>query len=115
MAKDKNAQEIPEQHRWQLFDSLVLKAKEQDEGATRVLGSNPTWEAVDEQTRRQCFEIFVDQLKVQTKGKKSDDASVDSDDRRKGATKKAPAKKRGREEDEDEEPQRKGTKKKRED
>mmetsp|Transcript_14042 Transcript_14042/g.38365 ORF Transcript_14042/g.38365 Transcript_14042/m.38365 type:complete len:585 (+) Transcript_14042:160-1914(+) len=86
----------------QLFDSLVAKAKEQDEdaeksakrnrkkfvellqrtrdvtanttyeSATKLLGNNPAWDAVDEHTRRQCFDIFVDQLKIQSESRKRD-------------------------------------------
>merc|ERR1712072_593593 len=59
------------------------------EQATKTLGSNPEWKAVDEQIRRQCFEIFVDQLKIQSNDKKKadDDGGGSDDDRKKGGAK----------------------------
>jgi len=84
-----------------VFDSLHAKAKEQDENAeknakknrkrfvellqrtrevtasttydmaVKLLGSSSAWEAVDDQTRRQCFDIFVDQLKIQSQARKA--------------------------------------------
>jgi len=131
--------EVSEEHRWALFDSLMTKAKEQDEDAeknakknrkkfvellqrardvtaattyemaTKSLGSNPEWKAVDEQIRRQCFEIFVDQLKIQSSSKKDDD----DDDGKKAGAKKATTKKRKEESPPPESPPRKVAKKKR--
>lgn len=93
--------EIPEAHRSMVFDSLVMKAKEQDEDveknakknrkrfvellqktrevtasttydmAEKLLGSVSAWDAVDETTRKQCFNIFVDQLKIQSESRRS--------------------------------------------
>merc|ERR1712190_374839 len=95
--------QVPEEHRTNVFESLLTKAKEQDEDveknakknrkkfvellqktrevtakttyemATKLLGSNSAWECVDEQTRRQCFDIFVDQLKIQSEARRADD------------------------------------------
>eukprot|EP00928_Gymnodinium_smaydae_P087812 TRINITY_DN72008_c0_g1_i1.p1 TRINITY_DN72008_c0_g1~~TRINITY_DN72008_c0_g1_i1.p1 ORF type:complete len:580 (-),score=182.43 TRINITY_DN72008_c0_g1_i1:174-1913(-) len=152
--------QIPEEHRTMLFDSLVAKAKEQDEdaeknakknrkkfvellqktrdvtasttyeAAAKLLGSNAAWDAVDEQTRRQCFDIFVDQLKIQSEARKAEaggddgasDAGSDDDARHKkekrkerGSKKKqveeepppkkaAKKTKRDRDEDEEDEP-----------
>mmetsp|Transcript_91046 Transcript_91046/g.253499 ORF Transcript_91046/g.253499 Transcript_91046/m.253499 type:complete len:563 (-) Transcript_91046:107-1795(-) len=94
--------QIPEVHRTMVFDSLVSKAREQDEDveknakknrkrfvellqktrevtasttydmAVKLLGNSPAWDAVDEQTRRQCFDIFVDQLKIQSESRRAD-------------------------------------------
>merc|ERR1712039_937165 len=91
-------------HRKMVFDSLVSKAREQDEdvektakknrkrfvellqktrevsarttyeAAAKLLGSSASWDAVDEQTRRQCFDIFVDQLKIQSESRHLDNA-----------------------------------------
>eukprot|EP00927_Polykrikos_kofoidii_P053731 TRINITY_DN48292_c0_g1_i1.p1 TRINITY_DN48292_c0_g1~~TRINITY_DN48292_c0_g1_i1.p1 ORF type:complete len:641 (-),score=193.53 TRINITY_DN48292_c0_g1_i1:95-1888(-) len=102
---------IEEENRKMMFDSLVAKAREQDEdaekaakrnrkkfvellqrtrevtamtsydAATKILGTNPAWDAVDEMTRRQCFDIFVDQLKIQcgawNKSRKNEGAGGD--------------------------------------
>jgi len=92
---------IPEAHRSMVFDSLLAKAKEQDEDmeksakknrkrfvellqktrevtasttydmAEKLLGSVSAWDAVDETTRKQCFNIFVDQLKIQSESRRS--------------------------------------------
>jgi len=100
--------QIPEEHRSMVFDSLVSKAREQDEDveknakknrkkfvellqktrevtasttydmAVKILGSSPAWEAVDEQTRRQCFDIFVDQLKIQSESRRAADGGDDA-------------------------------------
>merc|ERR1712129_596444 len=112
--------QIPEEHRRTVFESLLNKAKEQDENAeknakknrkrfvellqrtrevtasttydmaVKLLGSSPAWDAVDEQTRRQCFDIFVDQLKIQSESRRveKDDPSGDSDDDRRKKDKK---------------------------
>jgi len=123
-----------------LFDSLVAKAKEQDEDAEKsakrnrkrfvellqktrevtaattyeaagkILGSNSAWEAVDEHTRRQCFDIFVGQLKIQSSSRKADGDSDEDDDRH-----RKDAKKRRKDPPEEEEPPRKAAKTKRRD
>jgi len=115
--------QIPEMHRNMVYESLISKAREQDEdveknakknrkrfvellqktrevtanttyeAAQKILGVSAAWDAVDEQTRRQCFDIFVDQLKIQSESRrveKDDDPSGDSDgdDRRKRDKKK---------------------------
>lgn len=139
---------IPEEHRTGVFESLVQKAKEQDqdveksakknrkrfvellqktrevtarttyEQANGLLGSNSAWSAVDEQTRKQCFDIFVGQLKIQSESKNDaggDDDDEDGDDdeddgrRRKDNGKK---KKRKDEPEEEEKPKKKVAKKK---
>mmetsp|Transcript_47930 Transcript_47930/g.111116 ORF Transcript_47930/g.111116 Transcript_47930/m.111116 type:complete len:561 (-) Transcript_47930:9-1691(-) len=96
--------QISEEHRKMVFDSLVSKAREQDEDveknakknrkrfvellqktrevtasttyemAVKLLGSSPAWDAVDEATRRQCFDIFVDQLKIQSESRRQEAA-----------------------------------------
>merc|ERR1712217_830849 len=108
-----------------VFESLRGKAKEQDEDmeknakknrkrfvellqktrevtanttyeqASKLLGSSSAWDAVDEHTRKQCFDIFVDQLKIQSAAKKGNDSgdkeavrSGESDDEQKGKKKK---------------------------
>jgi len=126
--------DIPEEYRKEVFDSLVTKAKEQDEdneknakknrkrfvellqktrdvtakttyeSAAKMLKSSPAWDAVDETTRRQCFDIFVDQLKIQSaaRGEDADDgpSGDEEDDRRRKETAKKP-KKRAAEEPEE--------------
>mmetsp|Transcript_66980 Transcript_66980/g.160456 ORF Transcript_66980/g.160456 Transcript_66980/m.160456 type:complete len:583 (-) Transcript_66980:105-1853(-) len=141
--------DIPEEHRKMMFESLVGKAKEQDEDmeknakknrgkfvellqktrditatstykeAEKLLGSSAAWTAVDEQTRRQCFDIFVDQLKIQSAGKKEEDAGSDDSDadderpKKKGKTSKAASakEKTKKKKDADEEPPAKSSKK----
>merc|ERR1712066_26314 len=95
--------QVPEEHRTNVFESLLTKAKEQDEDveknakknrkkfvellqktrevtatttyemATKLLGNSPAWDSVDEQTRRQCFDIFVDQLKIQSEARRAEE------------------------------------------
>jgi len=55
-----------EKHRMQFVD-LLLKTREVSAGTTydearRLLSNNDAWHAVDEATRRECFEIFVEHL-----------------------------------------------------
>lgn len=132
--------ELPEDQRRQVFDSLVQKAKEADENvektikknrkkfvellqktrevtakttfdqASKMLGSAAAWEAVDEATRKQCFEIFVDQLKIQSESKKDEDDEEDDDADKKGKDKDK-KKKRKAEEAEEEEPKKSKKKK----
>eukprot|EP00933_Yihiella_yeosuensis_P015794 TRINITY_DN13658_c0_g4_i1.p1 TRINITY_DN13658_c0_g4~~TRINITY_DN13658_c0_g4_i1.p1 ORF type:complete len:555 (-),score=204.64 TRINITY_DN13658_c0_g4_i1:162-1826(-) len=138
---------LPEEHRKAAFESLVEKAREAEEDAernakknrkkfvellqksrevtakttfekaTKLLGSNAAWEAVDEATRRQCFDIFVDQLKIQSKGNDDDDASQSEDDKKKKKKVKDDAKdskaaKKRKQEEASEEPEKKKSKKK---
>mmetsp|Transcript_26599 Transcript_26599/g.58401 ORF Transcript_26599/g.58401 Transcript_26599/m.58401 type:complete len:586 (+) Transcript_26599:43-1800(+) len=139
--------EIPEEHVTMLFDSLHSKAKEQDEDAERnakknrkkfvellqktrevtasttydqagkLLGSNSAWDAVDEQTRRQCFDIFVDQLKIQSEARRAEEGSDSDGDRRRKEKGKAKdkGKKRKHEEPPEEDEPRRGKKKQRDD
>merc|ERR1712151_752095 len=102
-------EQIPKANRHSVFDSLVAKAKEQDaeseknakkgrknfvellqktreisakttyDEAKKLLKGSSAWDAVDDQTRKQCFKIFVDQLKLQND---NDDDDDDDDDRR---------------------------------
>jgi len=121
---------MAEGNKKKVFESLIGKAKEQDEDmeknakknrkrfvellqktrevtgrttyedAEKLLGAGAAWDAVDEGTRRQCFDIFVDQLKIQS-------GNADDDDEKKD--KKAKGKKR-KEESPEPEPQRKRSK-----
>ncbi|CAK8991092.1 unnamed protein product [Durusdinium trenchii] len=147
--------EIPKDHRKSMFESLVVKAKEAEEDAEKVakknrkkfvellqktrevtaktsyekasklLGTSAAWEAMDDATRRQCYEIFVDQLKIQA-GTKEDEEEEETkkpkvEKKKEGkATKKRkpeeeeeepPAKKKKKKEDDDEEPKKKPKKK----
>merc|ERR1719161_1862813 len=70
------------------------------------LGDNPAWRAVDDRTRRQCFDIFVDQLKIQSqsqKGGKVEEVISDDDD----AAKRKKKKRSKRDEEPPEEPPKK--------
>lgn len=93
-----------------LQKSREVTAKTSYEKAAKLLGSSPAWEAMDDATRRQCFEIFVDQLKIQA-GTKEDEEDEDAKKKKKeGKT----TKKRKQEEEEAEEPPKKTKKKKEE-
>merc|ERR1712050_246143 len=82
------------------FVELLQKTREVTanttyEQASKLLGSSSAWDAVDEHTRKQCFDIFVDQLKIQSAAKKANDSgdkeaarSGESDDEQKGKKKK---------------------------
>mmetsp|Transcript_29970 Transcript_29970/g.95655 ORF Transcript_29970/g.95655 Transcript_29970/m.95655 type:complete len:361 (-) Transcript_29970:47-1129(-) len=81
------------------FVELLLKTREVSAGTTYeqargLLSNSPAWHAVDEQTRRECFEIFVEHLGNHS-GKK------------KGKKDKSKGKKEKRRHREDEEPQQK--------
>lgn len=109
---------IQEDNKKAVFESLIGKAREQDEDvektakknrkrfvellqktrevtahttfedAKKLLSVSPAWDAVDDSTRRQCFDIFVDQLKIQSQAAGDDDAaSGDDDDKRKNEKK----------------------------
>lgn len=138
--------EVPEKNRRSVFDSLLVKAKEQDENAeknakknrkrfvellqrtrevtasttyemaVKLMGASAAWDAVDEQTRRQCFDIFVDQLKIQSQSRRpapepeEDDGASEDDQRRKKKDKREKeigGKKRKHEEPPEEPPRRK--------
>jgi len=120
--------DVEEAHRKMVFESLVEKAKEQDEDveknakknrkrfvellqktrevsasttyaqATKLLGSDPAWEAVDDATRKQCFDIFVQQLKIQSAARK-EEGEEGSGDEEEEEDRKKPKKKRKAEED----------------
>jgi len=132
---------ISSEHKRQVFDSLISKAREQDEDmeknakknrkkfvellqktrevtartkyddAEKLLRDVPAWDAVDETTRRQCFDIFVDQLKIQAQAQGKDDEEDDDGGKR---SKKDKTKKRKEEPPPEEEPPKKASKKKRE-
>jgi len=125
--------QVPEEHRISTFDSLISKAKEQDEDAeknakknrkkfvellqktrevtakttfeqaTKLLSSSAAWDCVDDATKRQCFDIFVDQLKIQA-GDDDDEEGEDEEEERRGKKDKKAAKeakgKRKKEEEE---------------
>merc|ERR1719291_1500489 len=139
--------DIPEAQRKEVFETLHKKAKEQEEdneknakknrkkfvellqktrevtakttyeSAAKMLKNNAAWDAVEEATRRQCFDIFVDQLKKQSaaRGDASEDgpSGDEDDDRRRKEPAKKPKKKERAEEDDDrsEEPPPKAQKK----
>lgn len=92
-----------------LQKSREVTAKTSYEKAGKLLGSSPAWEAMDDATRRQCYDIFVDQLKIQA-GTKEDAVEEDEDAKKKKKEGKT-TKKRKQDEEEEEPP--KKTKKKR--
>jgi len=87
-----------------LQKSREITAKTTFEKAAKLLGSNAAWEAVDDATRRQCFDIFVDQLKIQAGGRKDDDDDEEDEDRKKKEKKKEAGKTKKKKEEEPEEP-----------
>merc|ERR1712194_250541 len=119
---EKEYLEMPKEHRVGVFDSLFSKVKEQDENAeknakknrkrfvellqksrdmtatttydqaAKLLGSSSAWESVDDSTRRQCFDIFVDQLKIQSKSRKQKSPSDDGSEQASEEPKKKVAK-----------------------
>eukprot|EP00913_Durusdinium_trenchii_P019218 g18060.t1 len=123
-----------------MFESLVVKAKEAEEDAEKVakknrkkfvellqktrevtaktsyekasklLGTSAAWEAMDDATRRQCYEIFVDQLKIQA-GTKEDEEEEETK-KPKEKKKEGKATKKRKPEEEEEEPPAKKKKKK---
>merc|ERR1712031_29935 len=108
---------MAEENKREVFQSLIGKAREQDEDveknakknrkrfvellqktrevtasstfeqASKLLRDSPAWDAVDDQTRRQCFEIFVDQLKIQSESRRAEGGESDDDGGRKKAKK----------------------------
>merc|ERR1711937_889993 len=133
---------IPEPHRNMVYESLISKAREQDEDmeknakknrkkfvellqktrevtartkyddAEKLLRDVPAWDAVDETTRRQCFEIFVDQLKIQSQAQGKDEEEDDDERKR---SKKEKTEKRKEEPPPEEEPKKSSKKKREED
>merc|ERR1712083_1164237 len=85
------------------FVELLLKTREISSGtnyeaAMKLLQGQPAWRAVDEQTRRECFEIFVDHLgsnhkkeKKKDKGKNKKEKNRHKDDEDAPARKESPA------------------------
>jgi len=78
------------------FVDLLMKAKEISAGTTYedaegLLSKRAAWKAVDEQTRRECFEIFVDHLATHTgkKKKKKDKAKKGKKRKHKGTEEEA--------------------------
>jgi len=143
LQKEEGYMQIPEDTRRGVFDSLHQKAKEQEEEAERnakknrkrfvellqktrevtasttyehaakLMGGSSAWESVDDQTRKQCFDIFVDQLKIQSaarKGKDKDAGSGGSEAERKPKKKAEKGKKRAQEEPPEEPPEKKSKK-----
>merc|ERR1712087_162849 len=94
--QDAEAEKKTKQNRKRFVDLLQkareIKADSSYRQAEKALGGTSAWEGVDEATRKQCFKIFIDQLKLQG----ADDASDDAEKK----------KKRRRGSSEDEEPRR---------
>uniref|UniRef100_A0A7S2NJI0 WW domain-containing protein n=1 Tax=Zooxanthella nutricula TaxID=1333877 RepID=A0A7S2NJI0_9DINO len=143
LQKQEGYAQVPEDTVRGVFDSLHQKAKEQEENAERdakksrkrfvellqktrevtasttyehaakLMGGSSAWESVDDQTRKQCFDIFVDQLKIQSaarKGKDKDAGSGGSEAERKPKKKAEKGKKRAQEEPPEEPPEKKSKK-----
>lgn len=117
---DKNAKKNRKKFVELLQKSREVTAKTTYEKAGKLLGADAAWKAVDETTRRQCFDIFVDQLKIQSSSKKDapDDEASDLEDSKKKPMKTKDAKvvKKRKQEDEPvaEEPKRPKKKKREE-
>jgi len=122
LKKEEGYGQIPEETRRGVFDSLLAKAKEQDEDAERaakknrkrfvellqktrdvtasttyeqaakLLGSSSAWDSVDDATRKQCFDIFVEQLKIQSKARKEKEGAPADGGDSDGDKKKKPRK-----------------------
>mmetsp|Transcript_77174 Transcript_77174/g.213954 ORF Transcript_77174/g.213954 Transcript_77174/m.213954 type:complete len:259 (+) Transcript_77174:1-777(+) len=59
------------------FVELLLQTREVSAGTTyeeakKLLGSSADWHAVDESTRKECFDIFVEHLRTHQSAKKKD-------------------------------------------
>lgn len=81
------------------FVELLLKTREVSAGTTyedarRLLSSEAAWDAVDETTRRECFEIFVEHLGNHNskKGKKKEKGKSKKEKRRHNDEEAAPQK-----------------------
>lgn len=94
-----------------LQKSREVTAKTSYEKAGKLLRSSPAWEAMDDATRRQCYDIFVDQLKIQA-GTKEDAVEEDEDAKKK--KKEGKTTKKRKQDEEEEEPPKKTKKKKEE-
>lgn len=99
------------------FVELLQKTREVTAATTYdmaeiLLCSNSAWNAVDDRTRRQCFDIFVDQLKIQHEARGGAAPEDEESDEDRGAKKdKKKAKRRKQEEEpEDSPPPRKSKK-----
>merc|ERR1711865_530725 len=91
------------------FVELLQKSREVTahttyEDAEKLLSVSSAWDSIDVGTRRQCFDIFVDQLKIQSQA--ADDVAGSGDDERK-KDKKSKGKKRKEEPPEEEVPRKK--------
>mmetsp|Transcript_51093 Transcript_51093/g.91755 ORF Transcript_51093/g.91755 Transcript_51093/m.91755 type:complete len:290 (+) Transcript_51093:51-920(+) len=91
---DDDDEDDNEKSRMQFVD-LLMKTRDISAGTTyedaeEILSKKPQWKAVDEQTRKECFEIFVEHLGSAGSKKKKKD-------------KKSKKRKKEEEEDEDEE------------
>ena len=102
-----------------LQKSREITAKTSYEKAGKLLGSSPAWEAMEDATRRQCFDIFVDQLKIQSGGKEEEEKEEEEEEE--VTTKKKEKKKEGKatkkkklDDEEEKDPPPKKTKKKKE-
>lgn len=95
-----------------LQKSRDVTAKTSYEKAAKLLGSSPAWEAMDDATRRQCFDIFVDQLKIQAG--KEDGNEEDEEAKKKEKKKEGKTTKKRKQDEEEEEPPKKTKKKKEE-
>eukprot|EP00930_Biecheleria_cincta_P058558 TRINITY_DN44374_c0_g1_i1.p1 TRINITY_DN44374_c0_g1~~TRINITY_DN44374_c0_g1_i1.p1 ORF type:complete len:300 (-),score=72.77 TRINITY_DN44374_c0_g1_i1:147-1046(-) len=94
-------EEDGEKTRMQFVD-LLMKTREISAGTTyqdaeEILSKKPQWRAVDEQTRKECFDIFVEHLGSHSSSKKK------KKDKEKGKTKKRKHKGSDDEEEEEEE------------
>lgn len=97
-----------------LQKSRDVTAKTSYEKAAKLLGSSPAWEAMDDATRRQCFDIFVDQLKIQAGKDGKEDGNEEDEEAKKKEKKKEGKTTKKRKQDEEEEPPKKTKKKKEE-
>merc|ERR1740139_505178 len=70
------------------FVELILKTKEVSAGtsyedAKKLLGHSPHWHAVDESTRKECLEIFVEHLSRDQGSKKKEKKKGKDKDKKK--------------------------------
>lgn len=87
------------------FVELLLKTREVSAGTTyeeakKLLSTSTDWHAVDEATRKECFEIFVEHLGSHQSQKKKE--------KKKGKDKDKDKSKKQKHRDEDEQPQKEG-------
>merc|ERR1712194_972915 len=89
--KKKEAPEVSEEEQEQArlqFVELILKTKEVNakttyEDAKKLLGNSPHWDAVDEATRKECLDIFVQHLGKDQGSKKKDKKKGKDKDKKK--------------------------------